>query len=129
MYYINLGFKAYYATLGDVQADHGIFENGISGGERDGIGPNGVIVNLQSDGYWSGTAYAPYSDTGAWGFYTGSDQNFSGYQYGKIQLNPFYAWAVRPGDVAAVPEPMSAALFCAGLAVLAAWQRLSGRRA
>lgn len=129
MYYVNLGFKAYYSTTGAVQADHGIFENGMSGGERDGIGPNGAIVNFQSDGYWSGTAYAPYSDTGAWGFYTGNGFNFSGYQYGKIQLNPFYAWAVRPGDVAAIPEPMSAALFGVGLAVLTVSRRLGGCRA
>lgn len=124
MYYVNLGFKAYYSTTGTVQDDHGIFENGISGDERDGIGPNGVVENLQSDGYWSGTPYAPYSDTGAWGFYTGNGYNFSGYQYGKIQLNQFYAWAVRPGDVAAIPEPKSAVLFGLGLVALTAIRQI-----
>lgn len=123
MYYVNLGFKAYYSTEGSVQGNHGIFENGASDGERDGVGPNEVIVNLQSDGYWSGTAYAPYSATGAWGFYTGIGYHFSGYQYGKIQTSPFYAWVVRAGDVAAVPEPMSAAMLSSGLLLVMVMRR------
>lgn len=118
MYYVNLEFKAYYSVAGLLQSNHGIYENGTSGGERDGLGPNGVILNLQSDGYWSGTVYEPYKDTGAWGFYTGTGFNFSGYQYGKLQSSPFYAWALRDGDVAAVPESTPVSMFLVGTIVV-----------
>ena len=40
-----------------------------------------------------------------------------------------YAWTVRDGDVAAVPEPESYALFLAGLAVMGGALRRRVRRA
>lgn len=119
MYYFNLGFKGYYANTGAYQSDFGIFGDGTSGGERNGLGPNNVIVNLQSFVYWSGTAYEPLSATDAWNFNTGDGhQNYYG------QNNWLYAWAVRSGDVAAIPEPTSAALFGVGLALLAGMRRI-----
>jgi hypothetical protein len=112
MYYNNLGFKSAYSPTGDYQPDFGIFGNGTFGGERDGLGPNGAINNLQSSVYWSGTEYAPYTYY-AWNFYT-----YNGYQAFGNMTDAFYAWAVRPGDVAAVPEPEMYALLLAGLGVI-----------
>jgi hypothetical protein len=67
-----------------------------------------LFTNVQSYWYWSGSEYAPNAD-GAWHFNT---------NYGSQVNNPkdsqfyeFYAWAVRPGDVAAVPVPGAFWLF------------------
>ena len=72
-----------------------------------------LFKNLQSYAYWSGTAYAPYPAGAAWYFLT-----FNGLQSLSYQYVEMLAWAVRPGDVAAVPEPETVALFLAGLAVI-----------
>lgn len=111
MYYNNLGFKGYYSPSGAYQSDFGIFGDGTKGGERSGLGPNGAIQQLQSIVYWSGTAYSPFPGDSAWVFYT-----LDGFQQGYGQSSELYAWALRPGDVAAVPEPVPAALFGVGLA-------------
>lgn len=116
MYYVNLGFKGYVSATGTYQPDHGIFGNGTEDGfERDDLGPNGAIDNLRSGVYWSGTAYAPYPASLAWVFST-----YTGSQGGAGQKGKYYAWAVRPGDVAAVPEPEAYALLLAGLGLLGA---------
>jgi hypothetical protein len=47
---------------------------------------------VQSDVYWSGTAYAPAPADNAWNFNTNN-----GNQNNDNQNNPFFAWAVRPG--------------------------------
>lgn len=76
---------------------------------------------LQSDHYWSGTEYAPYTDL-AWLFYTtGGGQGFNG----KISF--FYGWAVRSGNVA-VPEPGMVLLMGMGLAGLLGVGRRQRRR-
>ncbi|MFO1404335.1 MAG: hypothetical protein U1E96_07120 [Azonexus sp.] len=47
---------------------------------------------MQSNVYWSGTAYAPDPAINAWNFNTNNgNQNINN------QNNEFYAWAVRPG--------------------------------
>ena len=74
-----------------------------------------------NDVYWSGTEYAP-NPGNAWYF----DAN-SGSQFAGGENTGFYAWAVRPGDVAAappsIPEPGSLALVGLGLVVLGFAQR------
>ena len=70
----------------------------------------GPFKNLLSSVYWSGTEYAS-SPGYAWNFYTNI-----GYQNANYKFNVLYALAVRPGDVAAVPEPGTVALLLSGLA-------------
>ena len=89
--------ELYYTALGNP-----------AGGPLANTGP---FKNLQSNFYWSGTEYAP-SPSSAWTFST-----ISGPQGVDAKLDEhLYALAVRPGDVAAVPEPETVALFLAGLA-------------
>jgi hypothetical protein len=72
-----------------------------------------LLKNLQSYAYWSGTAYAPDPTYYAWPFDTDG-----GYQGHRNQDSEYYAWAVRPGDVAPVPEPETYAMLLAGLGLL-----------
>ena len=75
------------------------------------------FANVQPDLYWSGTEYAP--DTGsAWHF-----EFLSGSQNVSNKANGFYAWAVRPGDIAPVPVPGAVWLFGGALALLGAVRR------
>jgi len=77
-----------------------------------------LFTNVQSNMYWSGTEPAPFPGS-AWDFFAnGGSQNFAG------KLSELYAVAVRPGDVAAIPEPQTYALLLAGLgAVVVAVRR------
>jgi hypothetical protein len=120
MYYVNLGLKGYFSTSGIPQPGWGIFGNGTSGGQAD----VGLVRNLQSDVYWSGTADVFFPADYAWSFET----RF-GAQYSESQSLGFFAWAVRDGDVtiAAVPVPGSVALLAGGLALLGVVTRRRGR--
>ncbi|MFM8330144.1 MAG: DUF1566 domain-containing protein [Candidatus Methylumidiphilus sp.] len=85
-----------------------------------GVVNTGPFTNLQNFYYWSGTEYVP--DTRyAWFFI-----NIEGHQlYGDKDLL-FNGWAVRSGDVAAVPLPAAVWLFgsaLTGLSVLSAKRR------
>jgi len=71
----------------------------------------GLFSNVQSNVYWSGTEYAPVPGE-AW--YFGTSAGFQG-GAGYFAL---YAVAVRPGDVAAVPEPQPITMLLAGLGAL-----------
>ena len=124
MYHVNLGLKDYYDTTGAYQADFGIFGNGTSNGvDNASIGQKniGLVNNMQSLFYWSGSEYAPISPGTAWSF--GTFGIFSGNQdwFGKSYY--FFAWAVRPGDVAAVPIPSSFWLLGSGLVGLIGLKR------
>jgi hypothetical protein len=87
----------------------------------DGISSSsmGLFTNVQSDDYWSGTEYAPYSNE-AWGFdFGGGDQGTGDKSYLNV-----YAWAVRAGDVAAVPLPAAVWLFGTALMGLLGMRRV-----
>lgn len=92
-----LGNLPYYGTSGNpAQAGWGLTNTG-------------PFSNLQSFGYWSGVEYAP-STSDAWFFNTSSGlQNFN------FKGDSLYGWAVRSGDVSAVPVPAAVWLFGSGL--------------
>ena len=86
---------------------------GNAGGAFTNFGP---FQNMKSYLYWSGLDYqAPNISESAFYFYT-----TGGLQEFDKKLLPFYAMAVRNGDVSAVPEVASAAIMLAGLVALAA---------
>jgi len=97
----------YYTTLGNSAAG--------------GLTHSGPFSNLQNFAYWSGTAHPAYADEALHFFTAFGDQGSS------PQVSEYYGWAVHSGNVAAVPEPASAALLLAGLGLLA-YRRRPTRR-
>ena len=73
-----------------------------------------LFTNVQSDVYWSSTEY----DGGARYF-----NILCGYQDNIPKPFQSYAWAVRPGDVAAVPVPGAFWLFGSALVCLMGLKR------
>jgi hypothetical protein len=115
MYNVNLGLADASNATGAFQSNFGIFGNASIGGQNN----VGLVNNLQSDSYWSGTEYLTGFRTGfAWYFYTGS-----GFQSTFTEGSLLYAWAVRPGDVSAVPAPPAFWLFGSGLMSLLGLRR------
>ena len=99
LYYVTLGNKAYYDAAGKFQPDYG---------------PNnsGDFQNVAAWAYWTGMEYGPDHNQ-AWRSFTWAGHQDSGYKsYGLL------AFAVRPGDVTAVPEPQAVAMMLLGLGVV-----------
>jgi hypothetical protein len=112
LYFTELGNQSYFTTTGAVSGAHAGGDNPSST-----LDDTGFFTNFESYFYWSGTEYAP-NPGGAWAFGT-----YIGYQYNYdksdgFNFNGFYAMAVRPGDVAAVPEAQTYALMLAGLGLI-----------
>lgn len=134
MYCVNLGLKSMVSATGVYQSDFGIYRNGGTYGQTD----VGLVKNLQSWLYWSGTSYG--SDIDGQGNVAWSLNTQIGHQAlftidpipqgGVMKAYEFNAWAVHDGDIVGpppVPEPTSMALMLAGLAGVAAvvkWRRL-----
>lgn len=68
-----------------------------------------LFNNLQNYVFWEGSESSPGSSY-AWTF-----DAHNGDQYNLNKDNQFYAWAVRSGDVAAIPVPGAIWLFGSGL--------------
>ena len=101
LFYNDLGNKGSYDVNGVPQPGSGLVNTG-------------PFSNFQPYFYWSGTQYA-FDTSKAWTF----DSN--GFQKMRSKsLLPMYALAVRPGDVAAVPEANIWALLLAGLGLVGA---------
>lgn len=111
MYYVTLGNKGF-RTPNDASPGSYVEQPGW------GLSNTGPFTNVQSNFYWSGMEDTPYPGS-AWLFFTAD-----GGQLADDQGNGLYAVAVRPGDVAAVPEPETYAMLLLGLGVLTA----AGRR-
>ncbi|WP_262964793.1 Lcl C-terminal domain-containing protein [Methylobacter psychrophilus] len=101
-----------------------LFSNGPGGGAGAGTGTgmtnNGsynIFTNVQSSEYWLGSEYAS-SPSEAWLFLT---TNGTMSYIGKLNQN--FAWAVRSGDVAAVPVPGAVWLFGSALVGLIGLKR------
>ena len=101
----DFGYNVTSSQMGD------LFYNqlGVSAGSSIATSTNSnynLFTNVQIFSYWSGSEYAP-NPSSAWGVATDV-----GYQYHNLSKgDQLYAWAVRPGDVAAVPVPGAFWLF------------------
>lgn len=106
MHYNNLGNHGYFTVGGSLSGCY------VSSTDTclDNAGP---FQNVQDGIYWTGLEYAP-NTVNAWAFGMNDGNQYAG----NSKMNTYYAWAVRDGDVAAVPEPESYALFLAGLGLI-----------
>jgi hypothetical protein len=75
---------------------------------------SGPFSNIQGE-YWSGTEYP---DGSGWAYIMDS-----GFQLSDPKSNPFYAWAVSPGNIAAVPAPAALGLFGSALPIFISFNR------
>lgn len=109
MYYVNLGNQPGRTPDG-----------GFSSCLYDCLQNPGPFINLtptfDPDRFWYGTRYPSSINSYAWIVYMNVGiQGISSADYSTTG----YAWAVRDGDVAAVPEASTYAMFLAGLGVVA----------
>jgi hypothetical protein len=103
MFYVTLGNTGYFTKSGGLTSCYG----------KSCLDNTGPFSNLQPYSYWSGTEYEKYPAY-AWNF-----QMDTGSQTASTKNTLFaYAWAVSPGDVAAVPEAHTYGLMLAGLGLV-----------
>jgi hypothetical protein len=99
MFYVNLGLKGYYSARGEIQAT----DCGAAGNGQAGYTANvGLVKNLKSHVYWSGSSVEPYTDRNAWIF----DTTF-GYQNFYNKNDMLSPWPVHDGNLAGVPPKPS----------------------
>jgi len=101
MFYNVLGNTAYYDTSG--------ISTGCSTPPNFCLTNTGPFSNLKAGTFWSATRYVP-GTTYVWNFNT--SDGFQGY---NVEIGGSYAWAVKSGDVSAVPIPAALWLFGSGL--------------
>ena len=90
----------FYETLG-LTRDNSMVDAAIAKG----------FINLDVEYvYWSGTESSSSSSNTVWYF-----DIENGYQTDVNKTDSGYAWAVRDGDVGAIPEPSSVAILALGL--------------
>jgi len=104
----------FYNTLGNVSLCNPVKSNFACVGPQPGWDDlqSGPFANVQRQLYWTGTSYAPDPGT-AWDF-----DFWAGSQTSNLKGAGNLAWAVMDGDVAAIPEPETWAMFIAGLALV-----------
>lgn len=113
MYYVNLALQPAFDSTGSMTSTYGVFGNGTNGGQND----VGLVKNLQGFAYWSASEYIQNANYAWW-------VNFGlGRQGGYFKTDAYHAWAVRDGDVAAVPVPGAIWLFGSALAGLVRFNR------
>ena len=100
LWYDTLGNLAYYDPSGNV-AQPGW-----------GLTNTGPFTNIKSYYYWTGLEFVLDSNN-AWIFHSPSGNQFA--STGSSKSSYFYGWAVRTGDVSAVPIPPTLWLFGSGL--------------
>lgn len=113
MYYVNLNLQPAFDSNGSITSTYGIFGNGTNGGQSD----VGLVKDLQGFAYWSGSEYIQNPNYAWW-------VNFGlGRQGGYFKTSAYHAWAVRDGDVAAVPVPGAIWLFASAIAGMVGFNR------
>lgn len=112
MFYVNLNNQGRFTQGG---ADSGCYVSP----SNTCLGTVGPFSNLQPYVYWSGMENPLHPTNSAWVFQIGE-----GGQGTSSTENYFYVWAVRDGDVAAIPEPEIYTMFLAAIGLIAFATRL-----
>ena len=86
---------------------HLYYEEGVT------VSTPGPFSNVQDGSYWSSTEYAPDPNK-VWRFRFLNGVQSEGNKINSSAIG-FYAWAVRSGDVSAVPVPAAVWLFGSGV--------------
>lgn len=76
------------------------------------VDQNNIFYNDKAYFYWTGSEYWLPNSVYSFDMTNGIQSN-----YRKVS-NLFYAWAISPGQISAVPEPKSQTLLLAGLVLL-----------